>query len=252
MRVMGKIGGQSITILIDTGSTHNFLDPAVFEKAKLHADCVDKVKVRVASGELLSSVGRCKEVRVKIQGVIFVVDVHVLVLAGCDMVLGMQWLRELGTVLWNFNKLSMKFSKDGKEVSLQGLVATKLIEEGSLSQFNKLESRGVVLQVVEGEEVDSAATKAEVPRDLQELLDQFSEVFQEPKGLPPTRSHDHSIPLVSNAKPISQRPYRYPYFQKDEIERIVEELLSSGVIRPSHSPYSSPVLLLVRKADGTW
>ncbi|XP_042972920.1 uncharacterized protein K02A2.6-like [Carya illinoinensis] len=51
--------------------------------------------------------------------------------------------------------------------------------------------------------------------------------------------------------PISVRLYRYPYFQKDEIEKIVLELLDSEVIRPSQSPYFSHVLL-VRKADGTW
>jgi hypothetical protein len=76
-------------------------------------------------------------------------------------------------------------------------------------------------------------------------------VFREPKGLPPPRAHDHAIPLQEGAQPVSVRPYRYPYFQKEEIERIVQELLDSGVIRPSHSPFSSPVLL-VRKADGTW
>jgi hypothetical protein len=45
------------------------------------------------------------------------------------------------------------------------------------------------------------------------------------------------------------RPYRYPYFHKEEIEIIVAELLLSSVIRPSQSPFSSPILL-VRKADG--
>jgi hypothetical protein len=47
------------------------------------------------------------------------------------------------------------------------------------------------------------------------------------------------------------RPYRYPYFQKEEIKCIVQELLDAGVIRPSHNIISSPVLL-VRKANDTW
>jgi hypothetical protein len=50
---------------------------------------------------------------------------------------------------------------------------------------------------------------------------------------------------------MSVRPYPYPFYQKEEIERIVKELLDSRVIRPSNSPFSSSVLL-VRKADGTW
>jgi hypothetical protein len=46
------------------------------------------------------------------------------------------------------------------------------------------------------------------------LLDAFADVFEEPKGLPPSRSHDHAILLKSGSKPVCVRPYRYLYFQK--------------------------------------
>ena len=57
--------------------------------------------------------------------------------------------------------------------------------------------------------------------------------------------------LKEGTQAISERPYRYLYYQKSEIEKIVHELLEVGSIRPSQSLISSPVLL-VRKADDSW
>ena len=57
--------------------------------------------------------------------------------------------------------------------------------------------------------------------------------------------------MKEGAQAICQRPYRYPYYQKNEIEKIVKELLSVGFIRNSSSLFASPILL-VRKANGSW
>ena len=69
--------------------------------------------------------------------------------------------------------------------------------------------------------------------------------------MPPSREFDHQIPLLLGVKPINIKPYRYSPTQKDEIERQIKEMLSNGIIRPSQSPFASPVIL-VKKKDGNW
>jgi hypothetical protein len=87
--------------------------------------------------------------------------------------------------------------------------------------------------------------------EVEGLLEIFEDVFAEPKGLPPNHSHDHTITLKIDAQLVCVRHYRYPYFQNEEIEKIVVELLATRVIKPSQSLFSSTVLLF-RKADGSW
>jgi hypothetical protein len=82
-------------------------------------------------------------------------------------------------------------------------------------------------------------------------LGQFKEIFAEPHSLPPRRADDHWIPLIPGAQPVNARPYRYSPQQKNEIERHVQDMLQSGVIKLSASPFASSVLL-VKKKDGSW
>ena len=88
--------------------------------------------------------------------------------------------------------------------------------------------------------------------NLQAIIHHHSMILGDmPKGLPPKRDHDHAIQLVPRNHPPNIRSYRYPYIQKSEIEKIVEEMLEAGIIRHSQSAYSSPVVLMHKK-DETW
>ena len=92
--------------------------------------------------------------------------------------------------------------------------------------------------------VKSSSTITPYPPDLNQLLSNFSLVFQPPIILPPKRPHDHRIPLLPNTSPINVRPYRYPHYQKYEIEKIIQEMLQANLVRLSNNPFSSLVLIV--------
>ncbi|GJY20255.1 hypothetical protein Tco_0392821 [Tanacetum coccineum] len=85
--------------------------------------------------------------------------------------------------------------------------------------------------------------------ELTQIMENFSDVFEVPHELPPKRSHDHRIPLIPGTPPVNIRPYRHPLIQKDVIEAMVKELLESGVIKPSQSPFSSPIVMVCKDEE---
>ena len=87
--------------------------------------------------------------------------------------------------------------------------------------------------------------------DLHSILSKHQNIFSTRHGLPPSCNvHDHSIPLVLGSLPPNVHPYHHPFSQKNEIEKIVQEFLNAGVIFPSTSPYSSHVVMVLKK-EGT-
>lgn len=91
----------------------------------------------------------------------------------------------------------------------------------------------------------------DMPDTMQQLLVKYKMIFAVPSGLPPSRECDHRIPLRPHTEPVKVRPYRYAHSHKTEIEQMAEQMLQDGLIEPSSSPFSSPVLL-VKKKDGSW
>jgi len=86
--LVGFIKTQQVVILIDSGNTHNFLDPSVVKKIQLPILSYNRIQVKVANGDTIQSEGQCSDVSLKVQGVVLTTEFYILMLGGCDMVLG--------------------------------------------------------------------------------------------------------------------------------------------------------------------
>lgn len=83
-------------------------------------------------------------------------------------------------------------------------------------------------------------------RKLLEVLYQFPDVFSERLGV--THKVSYKI-ILRDSTPVSQSPYRLSPPKMKELRKIVSKLLEDGVIRPSVSPYASPIFLVPKPND---
>jgi hypothetical protein len=57
-----------------------------------------------------------------------------------------------------------------------------------------------------------------IPAIIARVLEEFPNVFCEPKELPRHREYDHTITLLPDAAVVNSRPYKYSPLHKDKIE----------------------------------
>jgi hypothetical protein len=80
--------------------------------------------------------------------------------------------------------------------------------------------------------------------ELHGLLRQFHNLFvDKPEDVGCCNLLEHEID-VQGHPPIRSRAYRVSPEQRDVIEEEVQKMHSKGVIRPSKSPWSSPIVLV--------
>jgi hypothetical protein len=180
--------------------------------------------VTVANGDRLPCAGITRNVPIVIGGAIFSVTCAGIDLGSFDFILGVDFLRTLGPIMWDLEAMTVSFLHWGTRVQWQGVHPAAPQPHATVV----------------------SATDQQPMLDI--LLEQQGVIFSEPTGLPPACPYDHRIHFLPGTEPVAVRPYRYPQLQKDELERQCTTMLAQGIIRLSTSPFSTPVLL-VQKAD---
>jgi len=123
MKVGGLLKQQPITVLIDTGSTNNFLNSKVTIQMALPIENCNRFDVKVADGWILKYDRRCPQVKLLLimrpyQEII--AYFFLLPLDDYEAMLIIKWLTTLCDISWNFMQLIMKFYSKEKQVILNG------------------------------------------------------------------------------------------------------------------------------------
>jgi hypothetical protein len=93
IRLRALIQHQMLLMLVDSRSSTNFIRKQMVEKLKLEVEECDLVKVKVASGDIMVSTQRVREVKWWTGGHTFVFPMRVLDIRVYDSILGFDWLR---------------------------------------------------------------------------------------------------------------------------------------------------------------
>jgi hypothetical protein len=246
LKLISYIKNRKVIILVDSGNTHNFIHRHIAQEPHCYIHVVNNFQIMIANGGSMKCGGRCENVCLQIGDYHLKSHMFSIDMGGCDIVLGADWLRTLGPILMDFKDLTMQFDQEGHQYKFQGITVSspEIISSHRMEKILKKGHYGVIAQL----HAIQATETPSVPQDLQDIISKHQLVFSTPQGLPPSCGvHDHSIPLVPGSLPPNIRLYRHPFSQKNEIEKMVQELLNAGVIHPSMSPYSSPVVMVLKK-----
>ncbi|KAJ9515323.1 hypothetical protein QJQ45_006560 [Haematococcus lacustris] len=158
-----------------------------------------------------------------------------------DVLLGADWLTVQGALVDYVDKtLTLRTAQANPKALVTAKQAARWLRKGGSAMVAMVSLEDLALPV-------DAVSHAQ-RQHLQDLLDEYSDVFQPITGLPPERAVGHSIPLQPDGKPPARPSYRMSKPEQDELRKQITDLLAKGLIEPSSSPYAAPVLFVQKKS----
>ncbi|GBG75318.1 hypothetical protein CBR_g19950 [Chara braunii] len=251
------INHSRIKGLLDCGATRNLMSPSAVKKLHLGMKVMQlqqPLQVRIGDSTVLT-------IREKVRGIPVTFDsagevrhslnFYIFPDLPFDLVFSMQWLKAVNPRIdWQIPKVELP---DSKGVYQPCMIAAEHHPKTSCfclraREFYALsrqyDHEHLFLALVKQTDVPTVVC----PPEIQQVVDQYADLMQEPIGLPnkPTKHH---IELLPGAVPPKGRIYRMSPAELEELRKQLETLTSKGWIRPSTSEFGAPVLF-VPKGNG--
>lgn len=185
------------------------------------------------------SIEKCGKFMWQSEGHKFSANLRIIPTGGCDVILGHDWMWDHDPVTFHLKKNCLGLIKVGKKLMIDAEkdeTSLKLMSGKGIKKLLQKTTGGIITQLFH---IKAYRAKVDVPEHLQAILRDFEEVFQEQQDLPPIRSLEHKNEVKEGVKPMFIKPYRQSHFLKNEVERLVKEMLDQGLVSPSSSPFAS-------------
>ena len=236
--------------LVDTGNTvangvaisGEFFRKLARQGARLSEDVQVGSVSTAQKGAKLRITGRCKPLGLLLQNMKQEYTVKPLVIENLnhEINLGVHFLKK--------HNLSIKFDSDATRIISTSGEATNLIA-GLKGPGRNLELRfqeiWTQLQLEENEVLNS---KPKVKEGVRELVKEFVDIFaSEAEPFGHTTREKITIKLKEGTKPFKSRVRPLNPQMKKALKDQVDKWMAEGIIRPSRSPWGSPVVLVLKK-----
>ncbi|GJW30936.1 transposon ty3-I gag-pol polyprotein [Tanacetum coccineum] len=169
IRLCGSINSTKVQVLLDGGSSDNFIQPRVAKHVE----------------------GLITSIPLYVQNELIKFSAYVLPISGADIILGAAWLATLGPHLADYSSATIKFYLDDKFITLTGDTSL-LPAQAQFHHFKRLSATDAIAEAytlhcfsMETSSDDPLQVPDSVPHDLGNILHVFSFVFSVPTGLPP-------------------------------------------------------------------
>nr|XP_027187857.1 uncharacterized protein LOC113785482 [Cicer arietinum] len=222
IKLKGRVQGVPLLVLVDSGARHNFISHKLVRSMGWPVEGTTPLNVKMGDGFKVVAQGVCRKLVLDLGSMTSTIDAWLFDLDGIDIVLGMSWLASIGGMWVDWAQKVLHFPIDSQWVELRG--------EGIEHNNNQL-----ALQSLLGR-----------PKLRYRGMFLSARAQGEPKGLKLRKPINDS-----HLNPALQIHELVAKYSKNEIENQIRDLLLSGVIRPSQSAFSSPVILM-KKKDGSW
>jgi hypothetical protein len=113
LKLIGYIKNKKVTILVDSGRTHNFIHHRIAQEFNFYICPISNFKIMNSNGGSMKCGGCCENVCLQIGQYLLKSHLFSIDMGGCEIVLGVKWLCILGPITMDFHKLTMQFQQEG-------------------------------------------------------------------------------------------------------------------------------------------